>query len=80
MPVFFSIGAKTIDLSQYAGRDLNEKEKDEAFGIFYQAIQDADLIMQQNKRLARTEHYSLVKAYVEKSINRTIELTDNRLF
>lgn len=80
MPVFFSIGAKTIDLSQYAGRDLNEKEKDEAFGIFYQAIQDADLIMQQNKRLARTKHYSLVKAYVEKSINRTIELTDNRLF
>ena len=80
MPVFFSIGIKTIDLSAYAGRDLHAEEKEEALGIFYQSIQDADMLMQENKRLARAEHYGLVQAYIEKSLNHPISLSDNRLF
>lgn len=80
MPVFFSIGIKTIDLSAYAGRDLHVEEKEEALGIFYQSIQDADMLMQENKRLARAEHYGLVQAYIEKSLNHPISLSDNRLF
>lgn len=80
MPVFFSIGIKTIDLSAYAGRELHAEEKEDALGLFYQSIQDADMLMQENKRLARAEHYGLVQAYIEKSLNHSISLSDNRLF
>lgn len=80
MPVFFSIGAKTIDLSAYAGRKLHGEEKEEALGQFYQAIQDADELMQKNKKMARTEHYSLVQAYIEHTLHHPISLSDNRLF
>lgn len=79
MPVFFSVGGTTVDLSAYAGRKLKAEEKEEAMALFYQAIQEADALMQQNKRLARVEHYSLVKAYIERSLNQTIEIHDKRL-
>lgn len=80
MPVFFSIGTRTVDLSDFAGRKLNAEEKEEAYSIFYQAIQDADKLMQQNKRLARREHYTLVKAYIEHQLKHSIDITDKRTF
>lgn len=80
MPVFFSIGCKTVDFSAYTGRDLHGEEKEEALAIFYEAIQTADQIMQENKKLAKPQHYSLVQAYIEKSLNQSISLQDNRLF
>lgn len=80
MPVFFSIGCKTVNFSAYTGRDLHGEEKEEALAIFYEAIQTADQIMQENKKLAKQQHYSLVQAYIEKSLNQSISLQDNRLF
>ena len=80
MPVFFSLGAKTVDLSAFAGRKLEPHEKDEAQALFYQALQAADAQMRQNKRLAHQEHYTLVKAYIEQQLKRPITLHDRRLF
>ena len=80
MPVFFSLGAKTVDLSAYAGRKLSPEEKEAAQELFYQAMQDADAQMRQNKRLAHQEHYTLVQAYIEHQLKHPITLHDRRLF
>lgn len=80
MPVFFSLGAKTVDLSAYAGRKLSPEEKEAAQELFYQAMQDADTQMRQNKRLAHQEHYTLVQAYIEQQLKHPISLHDRRLF
>lgn len=80
MPVFFSLGAKTVDLSAYAGRKLSLEEKEAAQELFYQAMQDADTQMRQNKRLAHQEHYTLVQAYIEHQLKHPITLHDRRLF
>ncbi len=80
MPVFFSLGAKTVDLSAYAGRKLSPEEKEAAQELFYQAMQDADTQMRQNKRLAHQEHYTLVQAYIEHQLKHPITLHDRRLF
>lgn len=80
MPVFFSLGAKTVDLSAYAGRKLSPEEKEAAQELFYQAMQEADTQMRQNKRLAHQEHYTLVQAYIEQQLKHPISLHDRRLF
>ena len=80
MPVFFSLGTQTLDLSAYAGRKLNQAEKDLAQELFYQALQEADAIMRQNKRLAHQEHYTLVQTYIEQQLKQPISLHDRRLF
>ena len=80
MPVFFSFGTKTVDLSAYAGRKLKPEEKEEAQELFYQAMQEADTQMRQNKRLAHQEHYTLVQAYIEHQLKHPISLHDRRLF
>ena len=80
MPVFFSLGAQTVDLSAYAGRKLKPEEKEAAQELFYQALQEADEQMRQNKRMAHQEHYTLVQAYIEHQLKRPISLHDRRLF
>ena len=80
MPVFFSMGHCTIDLSKYHGRKLSPDEKEEAYELIYGAINQADLAMQKNKRLEHQEHYALVKAYIENQLQQSITLTDKRLF
>lgn len=80
MPVFFSAGTVTIDLSAYAGRTLSEEEKDDAMSRFYQAIQDADNIMQENKKRNYQAHYAMVRAYIENQLNKKIVIQDKRLF
>lgn len=80
MPVFFSAATVTIDLSAYAGRKLNEEEKDEAMSMFYQAIQNADNLMQINKKRNYQAHYTMVRAYIENQLNKKIVIQDKRLF
>ena len=80
MPVFFSAGTVTIDLSAYAGRKLNEREKEIAMSRFFQAIQDADKIMQQAKKKNHDEHYAMVRQYIQSQLNNNIEIQDKRLF
>ena len=80
MPVFFSAGTVTIDLSAYAGRKLNDHEKEIAMSMFFQAIQDADKIMQQAKKKNHDEHYAMVRQYIQSQLNNTIEIQDKRLF
>ena len=59
---------------------LNQAEKDLAQELFYQALQEADAIMRQNKRLAHQEHYTLVQTYIEQQLKQPISLHDRRLF
>lgn len=80
MPVFFSCGAQTVDLSSFAGRKLDGDDLDAAMEKIHLAIQDADKIMQTNKQAAHKEHYELVKAYIEQSLKQKIEFNDKRLF
>lgn len=79
MPVFFSLGTKTVDLSAYAGRKLDQVQKDEAQELFYKAMQEADNKMRQHKRMAHEEHYTLVRAYIEQQLKHPISLSDRRL-
>lgn len=80
MPVFLSAGTVTIDLSQYAGRPLNDHEKEIAMSIFYQAIQDADTIMQKHKKKNYDVHYAMVREYIQSQLKQRIEIQDKRLF
>lgn len=80
MPVFFSVGTRTIDLTAFAGRKLDEGDRNEAMGMFYQAIQEADSLMQVNKKRNHDEHYKMVRAYIENSLKQKIDMTDKRLF
>lgn len=80
MPVFFSFGTKTIDVSEYSGRELEGALKDKATEIVYKAIGEADMLMQEQKKRNHEHHYSLVKAYIEQSLKRTIVFNDKRLF
>lgn len=80
MPVFFSCGANTTDLSEFTNKELSKSDLHNAMEKIHLAIQEADKIMQVNKKAAHEEHYNLVKAYIEQSLKHKIEFNDKRLF
>lgn len=80
MPVFFSCGANTTDLSEFTNKELSKSDLHSAMEKIHLAIQEADKIMQVNKKAAHEEHYNLVKAYIEQSLKQKIEFNDKRLF
>ena len=80
MPVFFSCGANTTDLSEFTNKELSKSDLHSAMEKIHLAIQEADKIMQVNKKAAHDEHYNLVKAYIEQSLKQKIEFNDKRLF
>ena len=80
MPVFFSCGANTTDLSEFTNKELSKSDLHSAMEKIHLAIQEADKIMQVNKKAAHEEHYNLVKAYIEQSLKQKVEFNDKRLF
>lgn len=80
MPVFFSCGANTTDLSEFTNKELSKSDLHSAMEKIHLAIQEADKIMQVNKKTAHEEHYNLVKAYIEQSLKQKVEFNDKRLF
>lgn len=80
MPVFFSCGAQTIDLSEFTNKELDKSDLHSAMEKIHLAIQEADKIMQVNKRAAHEEHYNLVKEYIEQSLKQKVVFNDKRLF
>ncbi|WP_317383152.1 sensor domain-containing diguanylate cyclase [Anaerobiospirillum succiniciproducens] len=80
MPVFFSCGANTTDLSEFTNKELSKSDLHSAMEKIHLAIQEADKIMQVNKKAAHDEHYNLVKAYIEQSLKQKVEFNDKRLF
>lgn len=80
MPVFFSCGANTTDLSEFTNKELSKSDLHSAMEKIHLAIQEADKIMQVNKKAAHEEHYNLVKAYIEQALKQKVEFNDKRLF
>lgn len=80
MPVFFSCGANTTDLSEFTNKELSKSDLHSAMEKIHLAIQEADKIMQINKKAAHEEHYNLVKAYIEQALKQKVEFNDKRLF
>ena len=80
MPVFFSCGANTTDLSEFTNKELSKSDLHSAMEKIHLAIQEADKIMQVNKKAAHDEHYNLVKAYIEQALKQKVEFNDKRLF
>ena len=80
MPVFFSCGANTTDLSEFTNKELSKSDLHSAMEKIHLAIQEADKIMQINKKAAHDEHYNLVKAYIEQALKQKVEFNDKRLF
>lgn len=57
----------------------DDKQLDMAYELFFQAVQQADKNMQEAKQANREEHYSLIRAYIEQTLHKHIDLDDKRL-
>lgn len=57
----------------------DDKQLDMAYELFFQAVQQADKNMQEAKQANREEHYSLIRAYIEQTLHKRIDLNDKRL-
>lgn len=57
----------------------DDKQLDEAYEMFFQAVQQADKRMQEAKRANRQAHYSLIREYIERTLHQSISLDDKRL-
>lgn len=70
---------KQLQLRWEQWQPLQEQQQ-QAAELFFQAVQQADVLMQRAKRRNHDEHYGIIKQYLERVLHRHIDLTDKRLF
>lgn len=57
-----------------------QAQQEQAAELFFQALHQADLLMQKAKKQNHDAHYGLIKIYIEGVLKREIDLTDKRVF